>query len=163
MGPTTVKTENSQPGLSLGPSSRALLLRTRVAAARLRRSLRSRDGGALAGSVFFSAKLPGGLGGEEPGTMRAATEARACPSGPLGLQVALSGKSWAPTPGAVARGRPGGQWAELPIQRGPLPAHWHSGFAPCAPSEQQHPASSRGAYISTRKWKWPCFNRPGRF
>ena len=99
MGPTTVKTENSQPGLSLGPSSRVLLLSTRVAAARLR----SRDGGALAGSVFFSAKLPGGLGGEEPGTMRAATEARACPSGPLGL--AVSGKSWAPTPGAVARGR----------------------------------------------------------
>ena len=99
MGPTTVKTENSQPGLSLGPSSRVLLLSTRVAAARLR----SRDGGALAGSVFFPAKLPGGLGGEEPGTMRAATEARACPSGPLGL--ALSGKSWAPTPGAVARGR----------------------------------------------------------
>ena len=153
MGPTTVKTENSQPGLSLGPSSRVLLLSTRVAAARLR----SRDGGALAGSVFFSAKLPGGLGGEEPGTMRAATEARACPSGPLAEWQILGPDPWGGGPG------PGGQWAELPIQRGPLPAHWHSGFAPCAPSEQQHPASSRGAYISTRKWKWPCFNRLGRF
>ena len=37
--------------------------------------------------------------------MRAATEARACPSGPLGL--ALSGQSWAPTPGAVGRGASG--------------------------------------------------------